>query len=249
MNDSFALLKEYANRFGTFYGTEDFCIFLYGLAKMQRPKVILELGTGFGVTTFWLARAVVENGEGHIWTVDNGSHWQIAQEQADRYRLRDEERSLGFARFIESHAEKLGLSKAVTLLEQDMPPYPNIDKAVDLLFYDFKHSAVEIMRLLVTFLPRLSPGASIFMDGVSTEFHSYVFIEHLVGMLNQGKLPRLMTESLPDEQRHRLADIVRSSRFTLVHVTERKDRKQNSCAWLKVDPIDVLPYPRTTMFF
>src|SRR6266436_5037040 len=77
MNDSFALLKEYANRFGTFYGTEDFCIFLYGLAKMQRPKVILELGTGFGVTTFWLARAVVENGEGHIWTVDNGSHWQI----------------------------------------------------------------------------------------------------------------------------------------------------------------------------
>lgn len=42
--------------------------------------------------------------------------------------------------------------------------------------------------------------------------------------------------------------MVQQSRFTLVHLTDRKEGPQNSMAWLKIEPIDFQPYPRTTMF-
>jgi len=250
MDDAFALLKKYTDRVGPDYGTEDFCIFMYALAKMQKPKVALELGTGLGATAFWLARAMVENGAGHVWTVDNGSHWLEMQAETGRpSALTESERALDYAQFFSSCVDKFGLSGCITLLQVDMPPYPILDEKIDVLFYDYRHSPIEIMKLLIEFLPRMSHGASIFMDRVSTTFDSYVFLEHLIGLFNAGKVPLLMTESMDDEKRDRFLGIVRNSTFTLSHVTERKNRKQNSCAWLKIEPIDIVPHPRTTMFF
>ena len=40
---------------------------------------------------------------------------------------------------------------------------------------------------------------------------------------------------------------VANKRFTLVHLTEVKDRDQNSTAWLKIEPLDILPHPATRM--
>ena len=36
---------------------------------------------------------------------------------------------------------------------------------------------------------------------------------------------------------------VRRSRYTLMHMVERKARVQNSTAWLKIEPADLRPYP------
>ncbi len=47
---------------GTAFGTEDFCLFLYSLIKLQTPRVIVELGTGLGASAFWMALAAKRTG-------------------------------------------------------------------------------------------------------------------------------------------------------------------------------------------
>ncbi|MNT61209.1 hypothetical protein D3C72_1988360 [compost metagenome] len=39
---------------GWAYGSEDLCVLLYSLVKRTRPRIVVELGTGFGVTAAWL---------------------------------------------------------------------------------------------------------------------------------------------------------------------------------------------------
>ena len=58
------------------YGKESFCYLIYSLIKMQKPKTIIELGTGLGTTALMIAQALKENNKGKIWTVDNGSDWE-----------------------------------------------------------------------------------------------------------------------------------------------------------------------------
>jgi predicted O-methyltransferase YrrM len=71
----FQQLKEYTDKIGTVYGTEDFAIYMYSIVKMRRPAKIVELGTGVGTTTLWMAQALKENGFGKLHTIDNGSMW------------------------------------------------------------------------------------------------------------------------------------------------------------------------------
>jgi hypothetical protein len=40
---------------------------------------------------------------------------------------------------------------------------------------------------------------------------------------------------------------MKNRRVVLVHLTEQKARDQNGTAWLKLEPIDLLPQPRTAM--
>ena len=42
---------------------------------------------------------------------------------------------------------------------------------------------------------------------------------------------------------HRMRSTMCSSRYTLMHMVERKARVQNSTAWLKIEPVDLRPYP------
>ena len=42
-------------------------------------------------------------------------------------------------------------------------------------------------------------------------------------------------------------DLVAIRRFTLMHLVERRARKQNSTAWIKVEPVDYVPHPMTLM--
>ena len=71
-------LLELRNRIGRVYGSEDIAMLLYSLVRRERPANILELGTGLGVSAFWMAQAAKENGHGHVWTLDDGSHWTEA---------------------------------------------------------------------------------------------------------------------------------------------------------------------------
>ena len=57
----FGKLKEFSDRVGAAYGSEDLALFLYALIKMQKPQCILELGTGDGAATVWMAQALKEN--------------------------------------------------------------------------------------------------------------------------------------------------------------------------------------------
>src|SRR3546814_9559653 len=65
-------LYRYTKDVGAGYGTEDFSFFLYALVKMHKPGRVLELGTGTGASSFWIARGLLENGSGSLLTIDDG---------------------------------------------------------------------------------------------------------------------------------------------------------------------------------
>ena len=52
---SFAPLPELRNRIGGYYGSEDLAVLFYALIRRERPLNIVELGSGLGVTLFWMA--------------------------------------------------------------------------------------------------------------------------------------------------------------------------------------------------
>ena len=80
-------LLQFTQVFGPTYGTEDSTVFLYSIVKMQRPKTILEIGTGLGVCAFQMAMAVRENDYGHVYTLDNGDHWERTRELVETVAL------------------------------------------------------------------------------------------------------------------------------------------------------------------
>lgn len=237
-------LKKFTDRVGPLFGTEDFCLFLYSLVKMHRPATILEVGTGCGAAALWLAQAVKENGAGHLWTIDDGSEWSMLLE-APACPLLPEERKESHEAFFKDALERFGLSEQVTFIRGKVPPYPRIDGKIDLLFSDFLHGPNMILSLLGYFLPRMATASSILIDSASTAFPSYALLEILVGQLNAGRLPQALVEMTQEEDRAASLAFVRSSRFTLVHLTEAKNRRQNSTAWIKIEPIDLRPYPAT----
>jgi hypothetical protein len=241
-------LYRYTREVGGLYGTEDFSVFLYSIVKMHRPARVLELGTGTGVSTFWIARALQENGGGSLLTIDDGSHWRGLREEPplQAYGSRDHATQ---AAFIAAMAERLGLAGRFELLTAKLPPYPSFEPGVtiDMLFSDFRHDPAGILGLLQHFLPILSDTASVFIDSASTAFASYLLLERLVELFNAGQVPRELVKGLSPAKAAAVADAVRSRRFTLVHLTEARDRDQNSTAWLKIEPVDILPHPATRM--
>lgn len=241
-------LYRFASDAGSVYGTEDFCFFLYSVVKMHKPQRVLELGTGTGVSSFWIARALRENGSGTLLTIDDGRQWDKVRQAPglERYGAQ------GYAShrdFILAMAERFGVARELSLVTTSLPPYPEFDPGieVDLLFSDFRHDPATVLALLAHFLPRMSEASSIFIDSASTAFASYLLLERLIEEFNVGRVPKELLTRLPEERAQDLASAVRSRRFTLVHLTEVKDRDQNGTAWIKIAPIDIVPYPRTRM--
>ena len=104
---------------GELYGTENFCVFLYSMLRMEKPEVVVELGMGAGVTTCAIGDALRENGRGHLWVVDDGSDWR----QKDDLRLAFQ-RAVGgvvdgetFASFVERLTSKFGCLSQVTYVD------------------------------------------------------------------------------------------------------------------------------------
>lgn len=189
----FAALKQFTDRVGPIYGTEDWCMFLYALAKMHAPLHVLELGFGVGTCALWLAQALRENGRGHIVSIDDGRDWsQVLANNGDAFGA--EERIPVFNDYVNFLRERFGLTEQLSHLSLSMPPLPQVDQPLDMLFSDFMHGPNDIMQVLGNYLGCMAPSSSIFIDS---------------------------------------------------DMTERKRRAQNSTAWIKIQPHDLRPYPRT----
>jgi hypothetical protein len=105
------------------------------------------------------------------------------------------------------------------------------------------HGPADILALLGHFLPRMSPASSILIDSAPTLLPSYLLLEQLAAQLNAGHIPA----ALQEQCRVDLGPVMKNRRVVLVHLTEQKARDQNGTAWLKLEPIDLLPQPRTAM--
>ena len=239
-----AELKIFSDRMGGIYGTEDWCMFMYSIVKMHKPKTIIELGTGCAVTSMWMAQAVKENEVGHILTIDDGRDWQDVLQGNQPMFLPDEKKE-SFQEYFNLLTEKFELKDQITLEMTAMPPFPQVDGTLDLLFSDFMHDPNSLIEILSFYLPKMSAASSIFMDSASTSFPSYCFLELLTQHLNQGKIPLMLLNKVSDGDKKRVHELVSNSKFTLIHICEAKDREQNSTAWLKIEPCDIRPYPKT----
>jgi predicted O-methyltransferase YrrM len=226
----FAFLKQYSDLVGSVYGTEDFAVWLYSTIKMMRPKTVVELGTGLGITALWAGFALQENGEGTLHTIDNGSEWPqlhpLQLKLGDLYHK-------DYKTFIERLITLLKLDSHIKFQCTDIST-ASIPTEIDILFSDFSHGPKEIVHLLREFLPRMSSNSMLLFDSASTYYPSYALLEQLVQLWNSGHLPsELYSERLYHKTKH--------CSMQLQHLIESKERAQNSTACLRIIPRSVFP--------
>lgn len=256
--DRFVRLLEARETLGPQYGSEDLCMLLHVLARRERPDVVVELGTGLGVTALWIAAALQDNGHGHLWTVDNGADFtRLDPQELDRAA-----RSLAFERGQDGHSfvrgllEANGLGDRVTQLDASLDfavladgraSWPFLDQTVDWVFSDIRHDPATIEHLLATFLPRAGECFSLFVDSASTHASSFLAAERLIEQLNRSKVPRSFLAVADERRRAELVRAVAERSFSVKHLIETRNRPQNSTMWITAYPTDWRPYPLTMM--
>ncbi len=252
-------LLEIRELLGPAYGSEDLCLLLYSLVRMEKPENIVELGTGLGVCTLWMAQATLENGAGRVSSIDDGrdhhhsihKHVTRLKENSARWKNLGEPHS--YFEYLEAITRISGLEdhtlfyQASLDFRQESPLAPEkygfLRSGIDLLFSDIAHGPQAIMDILACFLPYMSESCSIFIDSASTHLPSFLMLENLIDQLNRSKVPQRFLSFTSKQQRWELFQLVSQRRFRLVHLIERKARPQNSTAWIKVEPNDWVPYP------
>jgi hypothetical protein len=167
----------------------------------------------------------------------------------------------GSIEWMESFARVLGLSDAVSFLAGTMSltettplradtgglPSQVLKRPIDLLYADFDHYPHAILVLLAKFLPQMSECSSIFVDSAATYLPSYLVLQQTIDQLNRGKVPAIFLAGSSPEQRDQIAEIIATRQFTLLTLPELKDRNQNGLAWIRIEPVNVFPYPLTQM--
>jgi predicted O-methyltransferase YrrM len=239
-----ASLLELTDILGRPYGTEEFCLFLHSLIRMNRPRTIVELGTGYGCSALWMALGCKVSGSGHVWSFDDGARLDrlpdLLSDSRDRLAhtawanldpAAPTTMDVILARLgLESHVtfvhERMSLALGTELLTHEL------HEPVDLLFSDFRHDPEAITSILSYFLPRMAPDSSIFIDSASTFHPSYLLLEHLAGHVDKSALPPTLQNAAIADLKARLDD----HRITLVHLTKVGRSEQNSVAWLKLEP-------------
>jgi hypothetical protein len=261
-------LFELRDQAGPVYGSEDLSLLLYALARRERPMRVMELGTGIGACTMWIAQALQENGEGHIWSIDDGEC--IHRSNKVRKAATAAAKALGLKQalladgssisslheFLDAAAATLKVTGAVTFLRQRIefdraqdstPAICGISGPFDWVFSDFGHGPLQIVEVIAKTLPRLAPVASVFFDSVPTRYDSFLTLERIATMLDEGRIPQELEAHLDAEEMAALERMLPRRRFRLVHLVERKDRPQNSTAWLQVHPAGLQAWPHAPM--
>lgn len=225
--------KKYTDQYGVVYGTEDFAVYLYSVIRMQKPKTVVELGTGLGTTTIWSALALEENSFGKIITIDDGSEWSRISAGLNLNK--------NYHQYITDLIDKFEF-KCVEFLNEKISVLGYTDP-VDILFCDYAHSSFDICKLLAQYLPVMNEYSKIYIDSASTHYNSYNTLERIVDILNCGSVPKTL-QDLTDID---LGKSIKNKTFSLEHIIENKDRNQNSTACITVSPTDIFPYPRVNI--
>jgi predicted O-methyltransferase YrrM len=115
---------------------------LYTLVRAARPDTVVEFGTSFGISTIYLAAAVMDNGTGHVLSTEL-SATKIAAAR--------------------SNLAEAGVAAAVTILPGDaLTTLADIPGPIGLVLLDgWKDLCLPVLRLLED---RLAPGAIVVAD-------------------------------------------------------------------------------------
>ncbi|MHB1059243.1 MAG: class I SAM-dependent methyltransferase [Rhodanobacter sp.] len=243
---------------GRIHGSDEICLLLYSMIKRDKPRVVVELGTGLGVTTAWIAAALRENQVGRIHTYDNGDHYRQEGVQSFISRMEGPLAPLAklagnaeFAEFIETLLMLGDVHTEVDFheawIERERVLADIKGQPIDFVFSDFNHSPEAIQHIIGGFLPLMSPTSSIFIDSAPTHLPSFHALNQLVGILQSGRIPQSIRQNLSPTELDAAMRLVTTSRFTLQHLVENSNRAQNSTAWLRIETVDMLP-PVSTFY-
>jgi predicted O-methyltransferase YrrM len=244
-HEKFARLKKFTDKIGIVYGTEDFSIYLYSIVKMSKPKNVLELGTGFGTTSLWIALALEENQSGILHTVDDGSEWNSLNQTK---HLFEEHYRDNYVEYIKTLFESFDLKNQIVFHHSKVEELNYCD-SYDIVFSDFSHSPYFILKLIAQCLVKMNENSYIFIDSASTYYPSFQMLNDLIKSLNTGQIPKTLLELVDENDMIQFKEKIRSSRFELKHIIENKNRNQNSTAEIRIFPIDIMPQPRQNIRF
>ena len=116
----------------------------YLIARLIGARRIFELGSGFGYSTAWFARAVRENGGGEV-------HHVVWDEELSR-RARAHLEKLGYSDLVRYH-----VAEAVKTLEETAGPFDIIFNDIDKRGYPASIDAI---------LPKLRAGGALIIDNM-----------------------------------------------------------------------------------
>jgi predicted O-methyltransferase YrrM len=116
--------------------------FCYQIARLLKAKNIFELGSGFGYSTAWFAKALEENGGGKV--------WHTVWDEDLSNRAREHLEALGYTGLVEFR-----ISESVEALQNTPGPF-------DLIFNDIdKHGYPGAMPAIKE---KLRPGGALIID-------------------------------------------------------------------------------------
>jgi len=118
--------------------------YCYQLARMIGAKSVFELGSGYGYSTAWFAKAVRENGEGVV----HHTGWDEELSKSATSHLSN----LGFADLIQYH-----VAEAVETLRQESGPF-------DIIFNDIDKQAYPTSLPVIK--ERLRSGGLLIIDNM-----------------------------------------------------------------------------------
>lgn len=145
----------------------------YQIARMIGARNVFELGSGYGYSTAWFARAVQENGGGAV-------HHVVWDEDLSR-RAREHLAALGFGQIVRYH-----MSEAVQALRETEGPF-------DLIFNDIdKHGYPDSLPVIAE---KLRPGGVLIIDNML--WHGQIFDDADESPDTQGV--RLFTERITSD--------------------------------------------------
>jgi caffeoyl-CoA O-methyltransferase len=143
----------------------------YQIARMVGARAVFEMGSGYGYSTAWFARAVMENGGGKV-------HHVVWDENLSKDARRHLE-SLGYSSFIEYH-----VAEAIETLAKTPGPF-------DLIFNDIdKECYPESLPMI---REKLRPGGVLIVDNLL--WHGQVLDQNDSDPTTQGvrELTRVLT--------------------------------------------------------
>lgn len=242
--EKLAKIKQYTDRIGEIYGTEDFSVYLYSIIKMTKSKKIVELGSGLFTTTLWAALALEENKFGTIHTIDNGAEWNRMSTLSDSipaYYKKD------YSEFAQNIIKDFRFDNYIKFYYDDIDRF-NADN-IDIIFSDYSHGVFAIFSLIAKYLHAMNDNSYIFIDSASTYYPSFNALNVLIETLNKKKIPISLAELIDPNVYEKFIHKVNNSKFEITHIIENKNRNQNSVTQIKIMPDDIMPQPRINVRF
>jgi predicted O-methyltransferase YrrM len=145
---------------------------LFALCMIQQTKgAVVEVGSWQGRSSSFLARAVMETGNGPFYAIDHfrgniGKEELYRVKRSDLSDLRDN---------FEDNLTSMGLWDSVTLL--DMPndeAVSRITEPIRFLFLDGDHTRAGVERDIELFFPKLAASAIVVFDDYDANFRGLV---------------------------------------------------------------------------